>query len=246
MFRIKIGGIHLKICICDDNNDIHSTIKSLIVGCSLDNISYSLDDVYSAEELLKNYSTPNKYDIIFLDIEMNRLNGIEAAEKIRIIDSRVIIIFISSYPNYVFDAFKVEALHFIVKPISTDEFNSVFERALHKYNTLNSSLTLKWQGERFIINIDSIKYIEGYMLHITVYTADSEYESLGKIPEMLSRLSSYGFIQTHQGFLVNMNYIKSFEKSDIVLTDNTRIMLSVRKRANALQAFDRYIRERKW
>ncbi len=177
---------------------------------------------------------------------MNRLNGIEAAEKIRIIDSRVIIIFISSYPNYVFDVFKVEALHFIVKPINTDEFNSVFERALHKYNTLNSSITLKWQGERFIINIDSIKYIEGYRRHITVYTADSEYESLGKIPEMLSRLSSYGFIQTHQGFLVNMNYIKSFEKSDIVLTDNTRIMLSVRKRANALQAFDRYIRERKW
>lgn len=152
----------------------------------------------------------------------------------------------SGHPKYVFDTFKVEPLHFLVKPFSEQEFNSVFERALNKYRSINSSITLKWQNERYLININTIKYIEGYKRHITVYTQNEKYEALGKITDMQKELSSFDFIRTHQGFLVNMDYISRFTQTDIILSDGTKVMTSVRKRTKALRMFDNYLKRKKW
>ena len=89
-------------------------------------------------------------------------------------------------------------------------------------------------------------YIEGYKRHITVHTTDGIFEALGKIPEVLKELSAHGFIRTHQGYIVNMAYIKRFEKNDVVLFNDTKVMISVRKRPEALSLFDNYLRHRKW
>ena len=137
-------------------------------------------------------------------------------------------------------------LYFLVKPISEEDFTQVLQRAINKYRNLHSSIILKWQSERYVIKIDSIKYIEGYKRHIAVFTNNGEYEAIGKIPELLELLSPYDFIQTHQGFIVNMDYIQRFDKSDVVLFDDTRVMLSVRRRTEALRAFDTYLKQRKW
>ena len=126
-------------------------------------------------------------------------------------DSKVIIIFISSHPNYVFESFNVEPLHFLVKPISEVEFKNVFFRAVSKYNNLNSVLSLKWQNERYQIKISQILYIEAYRRHVTVYTENECFEAVGKLSEMLEILEPHGFIRTHQGFLVNMDFIKRFD-----------------------------------
>ena len=232
----------MKICICDDDKNIHITLKSYLT----ENIISEIKDCYSAEELLNAYKTDDPFDIIFLDIEMGQTNGIDAAEKIRQNHPKTIIVFVSNYPNYVFESFKAEPLHFIVKPVSAEEFANVFNRAINKYKNLNSSITLKWENERYVVNVDSIKYIEGYRRHIAVYTDNGKFEALGKISDMLNLLSPYDFVQTHQGFIVNMDYIQRFDKTDVVLFDNTKIMLSVRKRTEALRAFDTYLKQRKW
>lgn len=237
---------NLKICICDDDKKIHCTIRSLINKFIDHDLLYEVVDAYTAEQLIDLHLRQNTYDIIFLDIEMQKLSGIDAAEKIRTIAPKTIIIFISNFPSYVFDAFRVEALHFMVKPISELEFSNVFERALNKYKSINSTISLKWQNERYVVKINTIKYIEGYKRHITVYTDEGIYETLGKIPEMLKLLEPHGFIRTHQGFIVNMDYIKRFDQTDVVLFDGTKVMLSVRKRAEALQTFDSYLKNRKW
>ena len=236
----------MRICICDDDKNVHTVIKSHINTFIKNDFKYETVDIFSAESLIEQHKKKVNFDIIFLDIEMGNLNGIEAAEIIRQSSNQTIIIFVSNFPNYVFDTFRVEAFHFLVKPISQPEFINVFNRALYKYKLLNSTISLKWQNERYVIKIDTIKYIEGYKRHITVYTKDGAYESLGKIPDLLKELAPHGFIRTHQGFLVNMDYIKRFDTTDVVLFDGTKVMISVRKRAEALQAFDKYLKNRKW
>ena len=237
---------NLKICICDDDKKIHYTIRSLINKFIDHDLLYEIVDTYTAEQLIDLHLRQNTYDIIFLDIEMQKLSGIDAAEKIRTIAPKTIIIFISNFPSYVFDTFRVEALHFMVKPISELEFSNVFERALTKFKSINSTISLKWQSERYVIRIDTIKYIEGYKRHITVYTKNGTYEAIGKIPDLLKELSPHGFIRTHQGFIVNMDQIKRFDSTDVVLFDETKVMISVRKRAEALQKFDKYLKSKKW
>lgn len=235
----------MKICICDDDKNVHKCLKEFCRQF-LGNNQFEISSIHSAEELINNYEHNIRYDIIFLDIEMLLLSGIEAAIQIKNISPNVIIIFVSNYPKYVFETFVVEPLHFLVKPISEQEFSNVFQRAIHKYKTLNSSITLKWQSERYIIKIDKIKYIEGYKRHITVCTNTETFEAIGKIPDMQKILEPYGFVRTHQGFLVNMNYIKRFDANDVVLFDNTKVMLSVRKRTAALKKFDEFLLNGKW
>lgn len=231
----------MNICICDDDLATHQIIKKYLQESLSSDIK--IFDCFSAEDLLK---SAENYDILFLDIKMGEVNGLEAAEIIRKNNKDIIIIFISSYPNFVFRAFNVEALHFIVKPINEKEFKNVLDRALYKYKTAHSSITLKWQKERYVIKISSIKYIEGYNRHVTVYTQDGTYEALGKISDLYKELAPHGFIRTHQGFIVNMDYIKRFDTNDVVLFDDTKVMLSVRKKAEALEIFDKYLRNRKW
>lgn len=107
----------LKICICDDDRLIHETLKTHCYKIH-DNTQLEIDNLFSAEELIHIYEQQVRFDIIFLDIEMAAVTGIEAAEKIKKISPDVIIIFISCHPKYVFDTFKVEPLHFLVKPFS--------------------------------------------------------------------------------------------------------------------------------
>lgn len=241
-----MGGNFVNFCVCDDNKAIHQEIYKLILSNLKINTQIDITHVFSAEELIEKYKQNQFFDIIFLDIEMKSLSGIDAAIIIRDLHPKAIIIFVSNYPHYVFDAFNVEALHFLVKPISPSEFKNVFDRAINKYKKTNSTISLKWQNERYIIKIDDIKYVEGYKRHITIYTQDGIYEALGKIPDILNELSPHGFIRTHQGFIVNMDYIKRFDTTDVVLFDGTKVMISVRKRAEALQAFDKYLKNRKW
>lgn len=236
----------MNICICDDDCLIHDQIKLYINQFFSVTSEFDFIDLFSAESLFSDSINFNNFDMLFLDIKMSELSGIKAAEIIRKTNTKLIIIFVSAFPNYVFDAFKVEALHYIVKPILKEDFVNIFNRALYKYNVQNSTLNLKWQNERYVLKIDTIKYVEGYKRHITVYTNTGNYEALGKIPEILKILEPHGFIRTHQGFIVNMNYIKRFDSTDIVLFDGTKVLVSVRKRAKALQSFDLFIKNRRW
>ncbi len=235
----------MNICICDDDKNIHDGINVLLRDYIGTKETFEIFDFFSGEELLENLAEKN-FDIIFLDIEMKELSGMQVAEKIREIKKDIIIIFISSHPNYVFEAFRFEALHFIVKPIKTDEFNEVFKRAMSKYTLLNNTVNLKWQNERYSIRVNDIVYVEGYRRHITVHTIKDDFEAIGKIPEIMKTLEPHGFLRVHQGFIVNMDYIKRFDHADIIMYDDSKVMISVRKKINALRQYDEYIRMRKW
>ncbi len=236
----------MKIAICDDESETRCEVQALIENFNMSCVQFEIFQFGSGEELTESYCNGNQFDIIFLDVKMNMLDGIETAAKIRSFQNDVIIIFVSGYPSYVFETFKVEALHFIVKPIDPDEFNDVFCRAINKYNLINSFICFKWQNDRLKTPINDIIYIEGYNRHLKVHTANKNFETVGKMSDLLKSLAPHGFLHIHQGFLVNMNYIKLFEKNDVILTNGEKAMVSIRKRSEALKAFDEYLRKRKW
>lgn len=230
----------MKICICDEDSFFIREIRDRLLPFGSAEESFHVSDFSSAEELIDCCRSGGYFDIIFIDIEMKGINGIEAAEIIRALSPRAIIIFVSAHSDYIFEAFRLEALHFLVKPVGDAEWNEVFGRALRKYRSVNASIILKWQSTRNKIQIDKISFVEGYRRHLTVHTAEGHYEAVGKISEMQELLSPHGFVRVHQGFIVNMNYIKSFKTDELELTDGTRVPVSVRKRQDALKIYDNF------
>lgn len=231
----------MKIGICDEDSFFIREIRDRLEPFSIAEESFHVSDFSSAQTLIEFYRSGGYFDIVFMDIEMKGINGIEAAEIIRAMSPKTIIIFVSDHPDYIFDAFRIEALHFLVKPVGDREFNEVFRRALNKYRTVNASIILKWESTRNKIGIDKISFVEGYRRHLTVHTADGTYEAVGKLSEMQELLSPHGFVRVHQGFIVNMSYIKSFRTDELELTDGTRVPVSVRKRQEALKTYDNFI-----
>ncbi len=236
----------MKICICDDDSFAVKEIRSRLEPFQTESDGFSISDFSCGEELLEFYKKGGSFDIVFIDIEMKGINGIEAAELIREYAPETIIIFISSHSSYIFDAFRIEALHFLVKPIKEREFNEVFTRAMKKYTATNASVILKWESVRNKITINKISFVEGYNRHLTVHTASGNYEAVGKISEIYEILKPHGFVRVHQGFIVNMNFIKSFNANEVELTDGSRVAVSVRKKQEALKAYDIFIRKWGW
>lgn len=234
----------MNICICDNENYIHDEIKLFISELAVTETQFKITDTFSGEELLKKCSSPDVFDIIFLDTEMAGIDGMKTAEELRKKGAKSIIIFISARKDYVFDSFKYEAFDFMVKPLKKEQFDEIIFRAVRKYKAEHPAIVLKWQNDRYAILVHEISFIEGYQRHIMVHTDHKIYEAIGKIPDMLEELEIYGFIRVHQGFLVNMAYIKCFDNNDIILRDNTKVMISIRKRAEALKAYDSYLE--KW
>lgn len=232
----------MHICICAGDGCQRKTLEEYIRKYSARKFAVLISELNNAEELIAYYSAGKRFDIVFLELEPNGKCGLQAAEFIRKTDKNAIIILVSCCQRYVFEAFRVEALHFMLKPIREAEFKSAFERAVQKYNTVNSSVILSSQNDRYVIKINTIQYIEGYNRHITVFTTDGEYKAVGKLTDILLRLEPHGFIRIHQGYIVNMNCIKRFNTDNVVLADGTTVMMSQRKRAASLKAFDLYLK----
>jgi len=236
----------MKICICDDDRFAVREIRGLLEPFNLEDDSFSISDFSDGEALIDYYRNGGKFDIVFMDIELRGTNGIEAAELIKSIAPETIIIFVSSHSGYIFDAFRLEALHFLVKPIKSEEFSEVFNRAMKKYTTINASIILKWESVRNKIAINTISYVEGYRRHLCVHTANGTFEAVGKISELYEILKPHGFVRVHQGFIVNMNYIKNFSINEVELTDGSKVAVSVRKKQEALKTYDIFIRKWGW
>ena len=236
----------MKICICDEDLISIKEIRKLLEPFQTEEDSFSIYSFSESEKLIEFYQTGGSFDIVFIGIEMSGINGIEAAETIKAFAPETIIIFVSGHSEHIFDAFRIEALHFLVKPVKEKEFIEVFTRAMKKYTAANASVILKWESTRHKIAINKISFAEGYNRHLTVHTANGTYEAVGKISEIYEILKPHGFIRVHQGFIVNMNYIESFTPSEIRLTDGSKVAVSVRKRHEALKAFDVFINKWKW
>lgn len=231
----------MNICICDDETYIHDEIKLFISELAVTQTQFKVTDAFSGEDLLNKCTSPDLFDLIFLDTEMTGNNGLKTAENLRKKGVKSIIIFISDQKDYVFDSFKYEAFHFMLKPLKKDEFDEIFFRAVDKYKAEHPVIVLKRKNDRSTILVQEITFIEGYQRRIMVHTNHKTYEAIGKISDMLRELEIHGFIRVHQGFLVNMAQINCFDNNDIILRDNTKVMISIRRRAEALKAYDIYL-----
>lgn len=233
----------MKICICDKDLFIRKKLQQFIKAFEIAENVFEFCFFSNGEDMLKSINNSVKFDIVFLDIDLKDVNGITIAERIKETAPKTIIIFLSGVSDYIFEAFRLEVLHFLVKPIKENEFKEVFNRALKKYTSLNSTLILKWKNERYCISIDEISFVEGYNRHLCVHTASGNYEAVGKIVDLYEILKNHNFVRIHQGFVVNMQYIKNFKTEDVELTDGTKVMVSVRKKQEALKIYDEYIKK---
>lgn len=230
----------IKIAICDDEKSGQTGLKALIKDTSLfSDAEYFCFE--SGHALTDSYKDGNRFDFVFLDVDMPGVNGIEAGMFINETDPKAIIIFYSAHPQFAIDAFDCNAFHYIVKGIDNDKFKSILKRAYDKYRRINESFLVKTKDALIKIPLSDIYYIEYMRKHLIIHTKTAYYETRDSMMNACEKLCGFGFYLCHQSFLVNFEKVQKITKNDIFLDNGESVMLSARKRSQTLAAYNTYI-----
>ena len=218
----------MNIAICDDDVQILGEIEKIIYNCyNGDTNLFLCDSFLSGEELLNHLKKePRKYQIYILDIEMKQINGLQIASIIREEDYNAIIIFITSHKELMQEAFDIIAFHYLVKPINDEKVMQVLSRAIKLLNLKKSIFHFKIGKKLHVLHYEQIECFESNKRKIIIYTKENTYEYYEKIKELMKKLDLLLFVQVHNSFIVNMEYIKLVDGESIVLNTGKRIAIT--------------------
>jgi Response regulator of the LytR/AlgR family len=234
---------NIRIAICDDEKNIRDCLCALVRG---QDIKCEITEYASAEEYL---SDGREHDILFLDIEMGRseshINGMELAERIRGGDAvrQPVIIFVTGYEDYVYDAFDVGAFQYLLKPVSPVKFAKVFRRAVQTRldeNRRNKTLTVRYAGITKTIALDQIYYMESQNHKIVIHLRDGELAYYARIGDLEEELQGQ-FFRIHKGFLINLAFVEEYSKTEVTMTSGDRIPISKYKYQDFTKAYLRFM-----
>ena len=229
----------LKIAICDDNKEHRREINNIMRHILFDRIEFSIDMFSDGRDIMILIEN-NLYDfdVIFLDINMPIINGMEAARFIRENEVDTDIIFLTAHPEYVYEAFVYKAYTYLKKPVSTSRLARELLRYVDEWeNTDANFLLFTANGCRQKLRLNKIRYIESSKRKVTVYTSSDNFEFYARLDDLEQKLGR-AMIRTHQSYLVNPNKIAAIGKTEITLTDRKTIPVSKRYYESVLQAFD--------
>lgn len=232
----------LNIAICDDEIDyVNSTADAVMKILS----EYEVDiSTYTSGIDLINNST-KRIDILFIDIEMPGLNGIETIRKLRVINPSIIVFILTNYTNYMTDVFRVGTFQFLKKPLRVDDLKYDLLRAVELYKHEHHKIKIKENDNIRLIDISKIRYLEVYQKELKFRLLKEEIIIRGKIAEYEEILQMYGFAKNHKSFLINMAYIKRIGQNELELEGvNELIPLSRNYKDTLLSAFNKYLMEK--
>lgn len=173
---------------------------------------------------------------------MNKLTGIETAKKIREVNPNAIIIFITALKEYVFDAFDVRAFHYILKPVSDEKLREVLSSALLHLEGTEKFIIAKTISECNKIFVKDILYIEAQLRKVIIHTTYDIIEYYNRLSDIEADLKEYNFFRCHKSYIVNLNYIKSYDNTSITLKNEEKIYISKYKFSDFSKAFMYYLK----
>lgn len=213
----------MNIAICDDSHEYINILERYILDKNESGVT--CDAFYSGEELVKMYSMGEAdYDAIFLDMEMNVLNGIETANIIRKVDKHVIIVFVTSYTKYMQDCFECSPFRFLVKPVSDLDFDKVYGDIQKKLSEERTTFIFTENRNKVRLFCEDIVYFECQAHYIHIHTKDKVHKICKTMSELCEITDKSVFVQVHKSFVINLNYIREIKEKEIVLYDADKVI----------------------
>ncbi len=180
------------------------------------------------DEITNGYK--GQFDIILMDIEMKLMDGMTAAEEIRKLDQDVVIMFITNMTNYAIRGYQVDALDYVLKPVSYFAFSQKLDRALSRVKKDNSNIiSIDLPSGVKKLDIDNIFYIESQGHNLVFYTNSGEFSIRAKISDFEQQLAPHHFFRSNKGYIVNLKYVDGVEKGECLIAGRQLLIARARK-----------------
>ncbi len=218
------------VAICEDEGYILAELREKVEKyMNSKSLPVSIKTFTSGEELLKE---KKKFDIVLLDLMLPGIHGLEVARQI---SGRSRVIFITSYREHAVEAFDVNAVHYLVKPVTEERLFRALGRAVNQTEKVdNQALTIIKNGKTQVIFIRDIFYCEVFNHQVQIHTVHGTYDYLGTL-DTLENMLDERFFRCHRSYIVNMSCVAGQEKGVANLTNGERIFISRRKQTDFMQ-----------
>ena len=234
-----------KIAICDDDSLQVSHLETQISKYFDEiNVHYEIDGYYKGNRLVKAMSTQaDNYQLIFLDIEMEDINGIETAKLLRNLDKSFVLIYVTSYEQYALESFEVSPFRYLIKPVSTEKLRDVLSDVLVELTAKQKFLFYQVGMEHFQVILDNIVclYSEfGRKSHLELVN-DNSVLFYGKISTLEEELPQTHFIRVNSGAIINLDYVVSFNRNEVTMINGDCITISRSRKKTVVATYNQFI-----
>lgn len=232
----------VKVAFCDDEAKILEDL-SVKIKSEFENLSCKID-LYTTEnsiellEYLKNYPV----DILFLDIDMPTISGMEIAQTLLNSEIKTLLVFVTGQDALVYKSFKYHPFGFIRKTYFDEEISGVVKSLVEEMQKSSDTFLFKTNDGFNRIKLRDILYFESESNYINLHTKESVYKFRSTVSAIEKELSNKGFIRTHKGFLVNQEHIFSVKSEDVVLSNNVVLPIGRTNRDVIKARIMRYMR----
>ncbi len=213
----------MKIAICEDLSDDRQRLSQSVAGYCRDNFYNAAIMEYGSGEALLEVFAKEKFEIVFLDIYMKDLNGIDTARELRAIDPDCLLVFVTSSRDFALDGFALNALHYLIKPVDGQKIAEVFARARKIRHQLQKYIEVLSDRILVKIPVNSIQYVEVYDKACFIHKKEEKIKTYLSLDEVAQKLAADAFLRCHRSYLVNMRAIVSVEENDFLLQSGLRI-----------------------
>jgi len=217
----------VKIAICDDERSQREYLKKLVSDWGRLNFhALEIREFDSAEAFLFDYEADSSVDILLLDIQMERMDGITLAKTLRCKNNHIQIIFITGYAEFISEGYDVSALHYLMKPVSAEKLSKVLDRAVNILLLPQRSTVFESENGKVRIPIDDIMLAEAFAheVEITLKTGEKQRVKAG-ISEVEKTLGS-GFFRCHRSYIVGLNFVRRISRISVELGNGAEIPLA--------------------
>lgn len=240
MERLGLPDTTLRFAVCDDRLKDRERMERMITAyCEERHINAHID-VFDEGEKLIAAMREAPYTIVFLDIFMDDMNGIEAARVFRSF-SDCALVFVTSSPDYALEGFELNAIHYLVKPCTRLAVEHAMERCMTVVEAQSKTIAVKTGRDQYVIRQKDIQYVEVFGNRCVLHTITGDLESYTPLNVIRTKLDQDMFIAPHRSYIVNVAYILEIPSSVLTLKNGVQITVSRKERGDVRQKYLEYL-----
>lgn len=221
----------LRLAICDDLAGERETLRRFLEGYfAQSGHAYEITEYVCGEPLAADYEDGDGcFDLIFLDIFMGGLNGVETAKRIRAYSENVPIVFLTTSPDFALESYDVQAMGYLLKPLQPEKAAALLGRFLREeYAEQQKTLLVREGGRGGRIAYREILFVESQRNVLIVHTKSRLHRIYRTMAELDAELCEHAFLRCHQSYLVNLAQVDAAEKTEFIMTDGTSVPIRQR------------------